>query len=224
MSDFTKRDDIIPALERLGAIIEATPPQAVCALYEQAEQIAALKAERQIGESYLRHLQAKHDELKAERDALLTENKRPTRWVREAVACWWAKTWKRKAKELRKSRRLWKMRAEHTGDRLENGWQAHDELRDELERERVRLAGCGVAAFGYVNRGEIKPGDYGWSASLGDVLDLRDRHDELRRLASRLLELRATPLTPDLDINEKLAEVNAAEAALRAHLGEGADE
>lgn len=45
MGDFTKRDDIIPALERLGVIIEATPPQVVVALYEQAEQIAKLKAE-----------------------------------------------------------------------------------------------------------------------------------------------------------------------------------
>lgn len=42
----------------------------------------------------------------------------------------------------------------------------------ELERERVRLAGCGVAALGYVK--EPVP-EYGDSASLQDVLRLRRR-------------------------------------------------
>lgn len=48
------------------------------------------------------------------------------------------------------------------------------ELTEELEQERVRLAGCGAAALGYAD--DCKPGDYGWSASLGDVQRLR-KHD-----------------------------------------------
>jgi hypothetical protein len=48
------------------------------------------------------------------------------------------------------------------------------------ERERVRLAGCGVAALGYVKDDEMKPGDYGHSASLDDVLRLRAREAHYR--------------------------------------------
>jgi hypothetical protein len=51
--------------------------------------------------------------------------------------------------------------------------------RGDAERERVRLAGCGVAALGYVKDGELKPGDYGHSASRDDVLRLRQERDEL---------------------------------------------
>lgn len=45
--------------------------------------------------------------------------------------------------------------------------------REEHERERIRLAGCGVAALGYVKADEFKPGDYAHSASLDDVMALR---------------------------------------------------
>lgn len=45
-------------------------------------------------------------------------------------------------------------------------------LRDELETERMRLAGCGVAALGYFDG----CCDTYKSASLDDVLRLRDRN------------------------------------------------
>ncbi len=48
-------------------------------------------------------------------------------------------------------------------------------LRDELETERMRLAGCGVAALGYFDG----CCDTYKSASLDDVLRLRDRNAEL---------------------------------------------
>lgn len=57
-----------------------------------------------------------------------------------------------------------------------------DELnatRDELERERVRLAGAGAAAIGYAK--DVKPGDYGHSASLDDVNRLYDEKERLRK-------------------------------------------
>lgn len=54
-------------------------------------------------------------------------------------------------------------------------------LTEELERERVRLAGCGVAALGYATGDNaITPDSYGWSASFGDVLELRQKYDEAR--------------------------------------------
>ena len=46
-------------------------------------------------------------------------------------------------------------------------------LKDELERERVRLAACGVAAMGYEDKGPLDPGSYGYSASYDDVLRFR---------------------------------------------------
>jgi hypothetical protein len=53
----------------------------------------------------------------------------------------------------------------------------------------VQLAGCGVAALGW-SQGEHKAklGDYGWSASYGDVLSLRARYELLvnaRRVPGR---------------------------------------
>lgn len=44
-------------------------------------------------------------------------------------------------------------------------------LREILEQEVVRLASCGAAALGYADN--VKPGDYGHSAALDDVLTLR---------------------------------------------------
>jgi hypothetical protein len=46
----------------------------------------------------------------------------------------------------------------------------------ELEQTRVQLAGCGAAALGY---DEGEEGDYGWSASLGAVMDLRRKYEYL---------------------------------------------
>jgi len=53
--------------------------------------------------------------------------------------------------------------------------------REELERERVRLAGCAVAAHGGVKPGELQPGDYGHSASLDDVLHLREKNEKFKK-------------------------------------------
>lgn len=58
-------------------------------------------------------------------------------------------------------------------------------LREENERLQVQLAGCSVAALGYGD--DCKPGDYGWSASFGDVLLM---HEEVRLL--REVEAAAT--------------------------------
>lgn len=66
-------------------------------------------------------------------------------------------------------------------------------LREELETERMRLAGCGVAALGYFEgcADEYK------SASLSDVLRLREQVD-LFRTASEAAELRIVELRKEL--------------------------
>ncbi len=59
----------------------------------------------------------------------------------------------------------------------------------DLEQTRVQLAGCGVAALGY---GEgCKPGDYGWSASFGDVMALREKFEAMKFRAEGAEELLA---------------------------------
>lgn len=62
-------------------------------------------------------------------------------------------------------------------------------LKAEVEQERVRLAGCGVAAMGNTPDSvaqRAKPGDYGWSASYGDVCRAVDREMSLRAEVERL--------------------------------------
>lgn len=49
-----------------------------------------------------------------------------------------------------------------------------EEARADAERERMRLAGCSVAALGYYKRGDAIAPEYG-SGSLDDVIALRDR-------------------------------------------------
>lgn len=51
---------------------------------------------------------------------------------------------------------------------------------DELDRLRVQLAGCGVAALGgTADPMRARKGQYGWSPSYGDVYNLRCRYDYL---------------------------------------------
>ena len=67
-----------------------------------------------------------------------------------------------------------------------------DELRDalqerdaEIERLRVQLAGCGVAAMQNTEASKanrVKRGSYGWSESYGDVCRAVDREIEQRRV------------------------------------------
>jgi|JI10StandDraft_1071094.scaffolds.fasta_scaffold71748_2 hypothetical protein len=64
-----------------------------------------------------------------------------------------------------------------------------DSLRAEVEQLRVQLAGCGVAAMGNTRAAiakAIKPGEYGWSASYGDVLRAVGREIALREDNERL--------------------------------------
>jgi len=58
-----------------------------------------------------------------------------------------------------------------------NNKQEIEQLRNELETERMRLAACSTAALGYFNgcKDEYK------SASLDDVLLLKQKYDLLRR-------------------------------------------
>ena len=50
----------------------------------------------------------------------------------------------------------------------------------ELEHLRVQLAGCLAAAMGGTHD-PAQPGDYGWSAAYGKVLQLRVNYEELLR-------------------------------------------
>src|SRR4051812_49390715 len=53
-----------------------------------------------------------------------------------------------------------------------------EELRSERERLEVQLAGCGAVALGWDNS-DCTKGDYGWSASLADVRELRKKYTAL---------------------------------------------
>ena len=65
------------------------------------------------------------------------------------------------------------------------------------EQLRVQLAGCAVAAQGGISPDQIaETGDYGWSPAYQDVLNLRNRYDDLRQENARL---RAALETCDAD-------------------------
>ena len=59
--------------------------------------------------------------------------------------------------------------------------QDYQKLKEEIDRLRVQLAGCGVAALGYATgKNTIEKGSYGYSASFQDVVDLQDKYQKLR--------------------------------------------
>lgn len=65
----------------------------------------------------------------------------------------------------------------------------------ELEQVRVQLAGCGVAALGGTTEAVVvKEGQYGWSVTYRDVLNLRRKYDALQP-GKRKLTLRAVTST-----------------------------
>jgi hypothetical protein len=51
----------------------------------------------------------------------------------------------------------------------------------QAEQLQVQLAGCGAAALGATKHPAVR-GDYGWSLTYQDVLELRIRHDRLEAL------------------------------------------
>jgi hypothetical protein len=63
-------------------------------------------------------------------------------------------------------------------------------LRDQVERLRVQLAGCSVAACGGTSEPQVvKEGQYGWSKPYQEVLELHQSHDRFKEAAVRLWQL-----------------------------------
>lgn len=57
---------------------------------------------------------------------------------------------------------------------------------DELDQARVQLAGCLTVAEGHGLNDPAKRGDYGWSMSYEQVLDLRRKYNDLRARFDKL--------------------------------------
>ena len=55
---------------------------------------------------------------------------------------------------------------------------------DELEQERIRLAGCLTAAEGHQLDPPLKPGDYGWSPAYQSTFELREGFTEVLKALS----------------------------------------
>jgi hypothetical protein len=68
-----------------------------------------------------------------------------------------------------------------------------DSLRD-LERERVRLAGCLLAAEGGITKfADCKNGGYGWSPAFEATKKLRQRMEKLEKVLKYLYSMALVP-------------------------------
>lgn len=80
------------------------------------------------------------------------------------------------------------------------------------DRAEVQLAGCSVAALDPAKASEVKPGDYGYSQSLKDVLDMRTELDaKIQKLHA---ELQVRFNDHDLAIKRLIAATGIISAAL----------
>jgi hypothetical protein len=87
--------------------------------------------------------------------------------------------------------------------------QDYQKLREKIDRLRIQLAVCGVAALGYATgKNAIEKGSYGYSVSFQDVVDLWDKYQKLReRIDVATLAFQFYCLDfPDIDKQELLAD------------------
>lgn len=65
-------------------------------------------------------------------------------------------------------------------------------LENQIEQLRVQMAGCSVAATGYI-KGEnaCKPGQYGWSRGYEDVKTLYLKYDQAYKALKKIEEIAA---------------------------------